>query len=122
VKVIGGNRLGHGAPPDLYRNSCLLRPSQDLRSQFVEVFEIGPHGFQERLNALGGHAGVQEITLDPESFERLGIVPTSAVWRPGRLRVWRAGTKRARQARTQSFSQAKRQIASRPNRVCLSKA
>jgi hypothetical protein len=41
-----------------------------LRSQFIEVGDIGPHDFQERLDAVGGQARVEEITFDPESFER----------------------------------------------------
>src|SRR5690348_6171355 len=37
--------------------------------------EIGPHGRKEWLIALGGYPGVKEITLDPEGFERFGLVP-----------------------------------------------
>jgi hypothetical protein len=31
---------------------------------------FGPDALDDRLNALCRHAGVEEITLDPESFER----------------------------------------------------
>jgi hypothetical protein len=46
-----------------------------LRSQFVEVPEMGPHDLQQWLDALGRHAGLNEITLDTECFERLGLIP-----------------------------------------------
>jgi hypothetical protein len=36
--------------------------------------EIRPDALDDRLNALCGHAGVEEITLDPESFERYGLI------------------------------------------------
>src|SRR5262249_44319178 len=51
------------------------RPSHDLRSQLIEMPEIGPHGLQEWLNTLGECPGIEEITFDPERFYRFGLIP-----------------------------------------------
>src|SRR5260370_18408749 len=55
-----------------------LRTDPNLCSQLVEMTQVGPQGLEQRLDALSGHSGTQQVALNAEDLQSLGLIPDQA--------------------------------------------
>jgi hypothetical protein len=60
--------------------TCLsrFRSSQDVSSHIIQMVQVRPHDREERLDPVGGHAGMENVALDPESFRAFDWSQTSS--------------------------------------------